>query len=74
MDWIARIQQDSQWQSDNLQHYTTLLRILKTLGFREQYPHDDFDPDWKSQDSSNMTYPMDATGRVVREPPPLSEP
>lgn len=68
MDWIARIQQEDEWLSNDPRHYATLLRTPKTLGFREVYPYDDFDPDWASDDSSNMDYEENAAGQVTREP------
>lgn len=56
MDWIARIQQDVEWQSTNPDDITALLVIPRTLGFTEQYEGDDFDPDWESKWVNELEY------------------
>lgn len=56
MDWIARIQQDEEWQSSNPDDITALLVIPRTLGFTEEYEGDDFDPDWESKWVNELEY------------------
>ena len=56
MDWIARIQQDEEWQSPNPDDITALLVIPRTLGFTEEYEGDDFDPDWESKWVNELEY------------------
>lgn len=83
MDWIARIQQQEEWETQDqweilqckepqyeaaLSRIIALLKIPYDRGFKEQYPFDDFDPNWESEDSSNKKFPMNAAGHVFREP------
>lgn len=65
MDWIARIQQEDQWQSTDPDYVSALLDIPKTLGFTQKYPLDDFDPNWESKYSNNMEYPQDVADPVL---------
>lgn len=56
IDWIARIQQEDQWQSTDPGEISALLEIPRSLGFTEKYPYDDFDPDWKSKFVDELDY------------------
>ena len=56
MDWIARIQQEDEWQSTNPDDITALLVIPRSLGFTDKYPGDDFDPDWRSKFDDELNY------------------
>ena len=56
MDWIARIQQEEEWQSTIPEDIVALLEIPRTLGYTEEIKGNDYDPDWKSKWVNELEY------------------
>ena len=64
--WASSIQQQAFWDALAESTDRDCLKIPKTIGVQSEYPGDDFDPDWKSDASSEGRYRGDERGRVTR--------
>lgn len=65
MQFVSNVQQQAFWDRRCATHDTILLQIPRTIGWRAKYLEEG-DPNWASQDSSNMRLSVNTLGQVFR--------